>query len=189
MPSCVVEKARRRLVLAPVGRLDGGAEDQPVRDDDVALVAVDRLRAALATVAHVGVADRDHALLGDAVTNAVATSVGVRLDVLLDDASKQRERVRDRRLGRLLLHVVENPGLERLGLRDQSLQRLASSPAIVVYKDAAPARLRTVERAIDEGRIAAVCVRAALVFVGGAEETAVQSIKAAELIVGAEHAG
>ena len=84
--SCI-EEAWCGLVLPPIRRLDRGAEDDTVRDDDVALVASDRLRFALSAVPHLRVTDGDHALLGDAIANATAATVGVRLEVLLDDAS------------------------------------------------------------------------------------------------------
>ena len=105
---------------------------------------------------HLRIADGDDTVLRDALANAFAAAVWIRLDVLLDDAAHQCERVRHRRLVGVGLHLATHPSLEELGLLDDDLKRVMSFSLIAPVDVECGFDARTLERrksrAIDAGR-------------------------------------
>jgi hypothetical protein len=93
-------------------------------DCDVPLVAVDHARLRLAPVPHVGVPDRDAAVVRDSAADARRTIVGIRLDVLLDDLSEQLECLSERHVVVLLEGRVD-PCTQSVRVGEQSVERLA----------------------------------------------------------------
>ena len=75
--ACIVEETPRRFVLTTIGRLDCSPQDESVRNHDVALVTLDCLRLALASVTHLRVADRNDAVLRDPVANSIAAAIPI----------------------------------------------------------------------------------------------------------------
>src|SRR5438552_16580474 len=85
------EQSRRRLVLRDVVRLDCRPEDQSIGDRDVPLVPVESLRLALATVAHLDIADRDDAIRRDALLDFRSAIGRIWFGILLDHPPPERQ--------------------------------------------------------------------------------------------------
>src|SRR4051812_10071262 len=66
-----------RFVLGTIGWHYRGTDDEPVRDDDMAFVALDRLGLALATMAHLRISDGNHAVFGNAISNTHSAAVRI----------------------------------------------------------------------------------------------------------------
>jgi len=94
----VSEQLLGGLVFSDVGREHDGAENQvhSQRPGDVALVAVEDARLALATVPHLGVTNGRHPIPSHTSAHSAASSFGIRFEILVDDPRQGLERVAQR---------------------------------------------------------------------------------------------
>ena len=151
---------RQGVVLGLVGGPDDGPDDEiGVHDfDHVPFVAGEQARARLAPMAHLRVAQRRHALGGDAAADAALPGGRVRFQVLRQDAAQRAERglhgrrLRHRHVRRHpRLHAVDlgqQPG-ERVGLRPGSLQSISKAAfRLVAPSSVTPAPCSTWARGI-----------------------------------------
>ena len=101
---------RQRLVLRFVGGADNRADDHIGVDefDHMAFVAGEEPRPRLAAMAHLGIAQRRHALGGDAAPNAPLPGRRIRFQILRQDPPQRGERgLHGRRLGDR--HLASSP--------------------------------------------------------------------------------
>ena len=118
----VILQRRHRCHLGHVGWRDRDRDEQAGVEigGDVALVAIERVAAALAAMADLGVLDRNAAIVSNAVPDA--RSIRGLLEVLIANLV-QRRQVRSDFCLRVLGHVTLDPPLEPVELVDEHAER------------------------------------------------------------------